>query len=197
MNKPLQPRFELPSGEAYFSFRHKALRAVWGCVWLLLASWTPKHFSPWRRFLLRSFGATIHRTSDVRGSARVWYPPNLLMGSYCILAEGVECYNMAPVHLNTNSIISQRVFICAGTHDYSQGRHPLVTKPIAIGPHVWIAAEAFVGPGCVVSEGCVVGARAVVNGQLEPWSVYVGNPAMRIKERMVDWRDPSEEEFSM
>ena len=183
MSKPLQSPFELPVDSRNFSFRHKALRAVWGCVWLVFASWTPKKFAPWRRFLLRSFGATIQGNSDVRGSARVWYPPNLHMEAHCILAEGVQCYNMAPVHLHLSTIVSQRAFICAGTHDYCQGSNPLVTKPITIGPHVWVAAEAFVGPGCVVSEGCVVGARAVVNGFLEPWSVYAGNPAKRIKER--------------
>lgn len=179
----------LPANRAYFSFKHKALRVIWSMIWLILASWTPKKFAPWRRFLLRSFGATIEGNSDVRGSARVWYPPNLQMASHCILADGVQCYNMAPIRLHLSTIVSQRAFLCGGTHDYTKGDHPLITRAIEIGPHAWVAAEAFVGPGTIVSEGCVIGARAVVNGRLEPWSVYAGNPAKRIKERLIDWKE--------
>ena len=172
--------------QPFFSFKHKLTRALWFLVWLLGASWTPKFLSPWRRFLLRLFGAVIKGNSDVRGSARVWYPANLCMEENCILAEGVECYNMAKVTLKHNTIISQRVFLCGGTHDYSKASHPLITKEIKIGPHVWVSSEAFVGPGSIISEGCVVGARALVSKKLEPWGVYVGNPARRIKERVID-----------
>lgn len=176
----------LPSRAPSFPLRHRLLRLLWNLVWLLAASWTPKRFARWRRFLLRLFGAQMAERSDVRASARVWYPPWLTMGRATVLADGVICYNMAPITIHENTIISQRAFLCAGTHDYTKGSHPLVTRPIEIGPHAWVAAEAFVGPGAKVAEGCVVGARAVVNGRLEPWSVYAGNPAARIKIRGYD-----------
>jgi len=176
----------LPSRAPSFSLRHRLLRVVWGGVWGLAASWTPPRASSWRRFLLRLFGATMADRSDVRGSARVWYPPWLTMERGTVLAEGVICYNMAPVIIRENCIISQRVFLCAGTHDYTKGSHPLVTRPIEIGPNAWVCAEAFIGPGSVVAEGCVVGARAAVSGRLEPWGVYAGNPVKRIKDRRYD-----------
>jgi putative colanic acid biosynthesis acetyltransferase WcaF len=173
----------LPAAAANFSVAHKATRVAWALVWFFGARWTPRSFAPWRRFLLRLFGAKMGERTDVRGSARVWYPANLVMEQNCILAEGVDCYNMASITLRLGTVVSQRAFLCAGTHDYSKGALPLVTRPIEIGPYAWIAAEAFVGPGAIVAEGCVVGARAVVNGPLEPWGVYAGNPARRIKER--------------
>lgn len=176
----------LPSKAPNFSKKHRIIRLLWGAIWLVCASWTPRQFAPWRRFLLRRFGATLTSTSDVRGSARVWYPVNLTMERACILADGVNCYNMAPILIRENSIISQGAYLCGGTHDYTKGKHPLITRPIVIGPHAWVAAEAFIGPGAVVSEGCVIGARAVVSGQTDPWSVYAGNPATRIKERIFD-----------
>ncbi|SIS92776.1 LbetaH domain-containing protein [Phaeovulum vinaykumarii] len=176
----------LPSRAPSFPLRHRLLRLIWMIVWALGASWTPKKLVRWRRFLLRLFGASMADRTDVRGSARVWYPPWLRMERATVLAEGVICYNMAPITIRENTIISQRAFLCAGTHDYTRGSHPLVTRPIEIGPHAWVCAESFVGPGAVVSEGCVVGARAVVNGRLAPWGVYAGNPATRIKERQFD-----------
>lgn len=181
-----------PTRRNYFSFRHKMLRLAWGVVWLLAASWTPRQLVRWRRFLLRSFGASMGERTDVRGSARVWYPPWLTMENSTILAEGVICYNMAPITVHENTVVSQRAFLCAGTHDYTRGDLPLVTRPIEIGPDAWVCAEAFVGPGAVVSRGCVVGARAVVNGRLDPWSVYAGNPARRVRERKLAGDTPDD-----
>ena len=55
----------------------------------------------------------------------------------------------------------------------------LIAKPIKLEPHSWVAADAFVGPGVVVGEGAVLGARAVAFSDLEPWTLYVGNPAQK------------------
>ena len=174
------------SGEIQFSFRNKVLRAVWSMVWFVFASWTPAPLAPWRRLLLRAFGAQMADSADVRGGARVWYPANLTMEERTVIADGVNCYNMAQVLIHHDSIVSQRVHLCAGTHDYTSKSHPLVVKPISVGPHAWLAAEAFVSPGTSVSEGVVVGARSVVYGMLTPWVVYAGNPAVVLKEREFD-----------
>jgi len=59
----------------------------------------------------------------------------------------------------------------------------LITRPIVLGEKAWIAAEAFVGPGVTVGEGAVLGARGVAMRDLEPWTVYRGNPAQPVKMR--------------
>lgn len=169
-----------------FPLGHKVKRAMWNVTWLLLASWTPSKWNRWRCFLLVLFGAKLHRSAHVRGSARVWYPPNLEMRERTMISDGVNCYNMAPVRIYRDTLVSQRTHICAGTHDYTLASHPLVVRPIEIGPCAWVAAEAFLSPGCKVAEGCVIGARAVVAGTLEPWKVYSGNPARVIKHRDYD-----------
>jgi putative colanic acid biosynthesis acetyltransferase WcaF len=48
---------------------------------------------------------------------------------------------------------------------------------------VWIAAEAFVGPGVSVGDNSVVGARAVVVKDVPPNVVFAGNPAKKISNR--------------
>ena len=67
---------------------------------------------------------------------------------------------------------------------------PLLRPPIEIGDEVWIAADAFVGPKVRVGEGAILGARAVALADLEPWTIYLGNPAVRVRTREFDGRPP-------
>jgi putative colanic acid biosynthesis acetyltransferase WcaF len=70
-----------------------------------------------------------------------------------------------------------------GSHDIEDPYFQLIAKPIVIGAQAWVAAEAFVGPGVTIGEGAVLGARAVTFTNLDAWTVYVGNPARRLKVR--------------
>jgi|UPI000481D15F putative colanic acid biosynthesis acetyltransferase WcaF len=172
-------------GGPSFSLGNRMLRAAWNLSWALLASWTPPQMRFWRRFLLKLFGAKLGESSDVRGSARVWYPPHLHLADRALLAERVICYNMAPISLGRAALVSQGAHLCAGTHDISSATFQLTARPIVIGAQAWIAAEAFVGPGVEVGEGAVLGARGVAFRSLDPWMVYGGNPAKAIKRRVL------------
>lgn len=56
-------------------------------------------------------------------------------------------------------------------------------RAVIIGRHVIIGAGSMVFPGVEVAEGCSVGAMTLINKSTQPWGVYFGNPARRIKER--------------
>ena len=170
-------------GAASFGVGHRAFRLLWTAVWLLFAAWTPPPLRGWRRWLLNLFGAKLARGANVYGGVRVWYPPNLTMDAFASLGPRVTCYCMAPVRLGTYAVVSQGAHLCAGTHAIDDPNFQLVTRPIEIGAKAWIAAEAFVGPGVSVGEGAVLGARAVAMRDLDAWSVYSGNPAVKLKDR--------------
>jgi putative colanic acid biosynthesis acetyltransferase WcaF len=173
-------------GGASFSRGNRAFRCLWICTWWLLASWTPPFMGPWRRRLLILFGARIGIRSDVRGSARVWYPPNLTMGDRSILAGKVDCYNQGEIVIGSRTIISQKAYLCASGHEIDREGFQLITRPIRIGDGVWVASGAFVGPGTVVHDGAVVGACAVAFGTLDKDTVYIGNPAVPLRKRGSD-----------
>lgn len=170
-------------GQPSFSLSNRLKRAIWTLTWLIFASWTPPPLHPWRRLLLRLFGAKIASTARVYGSARIWYPPNLEMGEHAIIGWQTNCYCQAKVTLEDYANVAQRVFLCAGTHDIDDPSFQLVTKPITVKRHAWVAADVFVGPGVTIGEGAVVGARGVVFKNLDPWTVYIGNPIKEIKKR--------------
>ncbi|MFP3504717.1 putative colanic acid biosynthesis acetyltransferase [Burkholderia sp. SIMBA_062] len=109
----------------------------------------------------------------------------LEIGSHVGIADGVILYNMANIKIGSYVVISQGAHLCAGSHDIHSRNFQLVTRPITVGDHAWICAEAFLMPGAVVPEGAVVGARAVVSRPLEEqWAVYAGMPARRINLRV-------------
>lgn len=172
-------------GGPTFPLRHRLVRLCWGVIWLLLASWTPPALRGWRRILLRAFGARIASTANIYGSARIWYPPNLEVGPHACIGPRVTVYCMAPIRFDAYSLASQGAHICAGTHDYEDAHFQLRARPIVVRERAWVAAEAFVGPGVTVGEGAVLGARGVAMRDLDPWGVYGGNPAVRMRERRI------------
>ncbi|QXH52896.1 acyltransferase [Pseudomonas fakonensis] len=54
---------------------------------------------------------------------------------------------------------------------------------INIGRHVIIGTSSLVLPGVNLAEGCSVGAMSMVTKSTEPWGVYFGIPAKRLKNR--------------
>jgi putative colanic acid biosynthesis acetyltransferase WcaF len=172
-------------GGPSFSLKNRMVRAAWNLTWGLLAAWTPPPMRGWRRFLLRAFGADIASTSWVYGSVHIWLPSNLKLGKYAVIGRGVTVYNMAKITLDDYAIVSQGAHLCTGTHDIEDPHFQLKARPLTIGSRAWVAAEAFVGPGVRIGEGAVLGARGCAFKDLDPWTVYSGNPATPLRKRNV------------
>lgn len=166
-----------------FSFGNRLARVGWGMVSLLLFRFSPRPCHGWRAFLLRLFGAQIGPGAHIYGGAKIWAPWNLEVAAEAGIADGAILYSQGKITIGRRAVISQGAHLCAGTHDYNDPGFPLIAKPITIGAHAWIAAEAFVHPGVTVGDGCVVGARSVVVRHLPPWTVCSGFPARVLKER--------------
>nr|WP_269205339.1 acyltransferase [Motilibacter aurantiacus] len=55
------------------------------------------------------------------------------------------------------------------------------TAPVTIGDDVWLARGVVVLPGTAIGEGSVVAAGSVVRGEVPPWVVVAGNPAVVVR----------------
>ena len=176
------PTVKLSTYEDRRPWNHQLKRLLWYCVQLPFWLKVPRVLSPLRIALLRLFGAQIGRQCLI-GSARIWIPWNLEMGEFSAIGDAVEIYNLAPVRIGANSVVSQRGYLCTATHDYTKSNFPIYSLPITIGPSAWIAAAAFIAPGINVGEGAVVGACSVVMKDVPPWMVCAGNPCRAIKLR--------------
>ena len=167
-----------------FSLGNKLYRYAWNITYLFFFKFTPIYLFHFRVFILKIFGAKVHRNSRIYPTAKIWSPKNLIVKSTATIGPFVNIYNQGLIQIESNVIISQGAHICASTHDYNNFLHPLVLSPILICENSWICSDAFIGPGVTVAEGTVVGARAVLTKDTEQWFVYAGNPAKKIKARV-------------
>lgn len=144
----------------------------------------PRNISrPYMHFLLKLFGAKLHPQSYIYGTARVYYPANLVMERMATIGPETDIYNVDTITLRENAIVSQKSYLCTASHSTEVVDGPLITAPIVIEKDAWVAADAFIGMGVTIGEGAVVGARAAVFKDVEPWTIVGGNPAKFIKQR--------------
>jgi putative colanic acid biosynthesis acetyltransferase WcaF len=166
-----------------FSAGNRLRRLVWNISWALLYRTSPRPFHAWRSFLLRLFGAKLGPDCHFYPDSRVWAPWNLVCADHVAAGDGVEIYNPATIHLHSHVILSQQAYLCGATHDYNDPRFPLIAYPMCLDAYAWVCARASVAPGVNLGEGAVLGLGSVATRDLEPWSVNVGVPAVKIKDR--------------
>ncbi len=133
--------------------------------------------------LLRAFGAKMGPNCHFYPGSKVWAPWNLVCAEQVTAGDGAEIYNAAPIQFGSHAIVSQGAYICGATHDFNDPAFPLHAFAMTIGSYAWICARASVGPGVNVGDGAVLGMGSVATRDLEPWGVYAGVPAVKVKER--------------
>lgn len=181
--KPLRTFEQADAYSSPWSLKTRLKGMLWRGVWTVLWRPTPKFLSPWRVFLLKLFGAKITGSPFVSQSAKVTMPWNLVMEDRACLGPGAEAYNLAPITLKARCTVAQYVYLCAGTHDLSTPRLPLMAGEIVVGEDVFVGAKALILPGVELGEGSVVGAGSVVTKDTPPWTICAGNPAKAVKPR--------------
>lgn len=166
-----------------FAANDRARRLLWNlcCALLYRPSLRPMH--AWRAFLLRCFGAKLGTNCKFYPGSKIWAPWNLICDDIVAVADGAEIYNPVPMRFGSHAILSQDAYLCGATHDMDDPRFPLLAYTMDVGAYSWICARASVAPGVCVGEGAVLGLGSVATRDLEPWGVYAGIPAVKIKER--------------
>ena len=132
----------------------------WVARSLIFAPWLPVP-SVLKVAVLRGFGAKVGKGVVIRSRVNITFPWKLELGDDVWLGDEVMILSLDRVVIGSNVCISQRAFLCAGSHDFSKETFDLITRPIMIGDGCWVAAQAFVGPGAVLPPGTMVKAGEV------------------------------------
>lgn len=167
-----------------FRGKSKLTVQLWWMVQATLFAWSPQFLYGWRRFLVRSFGANIGKGVILRPTARITYPWKLTIGDYSWIGDEVVLYTLGEIEIGAHAVISQKGYICTGTHDYESPDFRIYAQKITIGAKCWLATNTYVAPGVTIGEGTVVGARSSVFKDLPSGKICIGNPAKPVRDRV-------------
>lgn len=99
-----------------------------------------------------------------------------------------ECFLLAREHIyiGENSTLAYRAMILTSANPNTPYNklgivYPSVQKEVHIKDNVWIGAGAIILPGVTVGSCSVVAAGAVVNKDVEPYTVVAGCPAKVVR----------------
>ena len=135
-------------------------------------------------FLLKLFGAKIGKHVRIKPYIYIHYPWRLSIGDNSWLAE-CRIENLAKVTIGKNVCVSQNAMLLTGNHDYKTINFDLITKAIVLEDGVWIGARAIVCPGIIAGSHSILTVGSIATKDLEGYSIYQGNPARKIKDRII------------
>ena len=167
-----------------FRGRNAFVVQTWWIIQSIFFKNSPQFMYAFRRFLLRLFGAKIGKDVIIRPSVKTTYPWKVSIGDYSWIGDDVNLYSLGEIEIGKNVVISQKSYLCTGSHDYLKSDFPIFAKKITIRDECWLATDVFVAPGITIEHGTVVGSRSSVYKNLPSNKVCIGNPAKIIRERI-------------
>lgn len=136
-------------------------------------------------FILRLFGAKIGKGVNIKPQVYIKYPWRLEIGNHVWIGEKVWIANESLVIIGNNVCISHEVLVLCGGHSYSKQAFDVYNYPIVIEDGVWLGAQSTILGGITISSHAVLALKSVANTDLEAYSIYRGNPAVKIKDRNI------------
>ncbi|MBK9448923.1 MAG: colanic acid biosynthesis acetyltransferase WcaF [Bacteroidetes bacterium] len=143
-------------------------------------------FNALRIFVLRAFGAKIGKGVILKHRVNVKFPWNLEIGDHCWIGEAVWIENQGKVTIGNNCCLSQGVVMMTGNHNYKKVTFDLIVRPIVLEDGVWLGAGSMVTQGVTCFSHSVLGVAAVASFDLEPYTIYAGNPCQILRKRVME-----------
>lgn len=118
------------------------------------------------------------------------YSPGITIGDGCWIGDYFHISSTNKICIGNNVLTGCWVTILDNSHGKTN-REELVTAPgeralyskgpVVIKDNVWIGDKVTILSGLTIGEGAVIAANAVVTKDVEPYAVYAGIPAKKIK----------------
>lgn len=149
---------------------------LWWLVQGVAFPLSPHFAHGFRRWLLRRFGAEIGTGVLIRPRARFTYPWKIAIGDYSWIGDDVVLYSLDRISVGQHCVISQRSYLCTGSHRIDDPTFNLDTAPVEIGNGVWVAADCFIAPGVKIGSNAAIGARSSVFTNMPEGQICFGSP---------------------
>ena len=138
-----------------------------------------------KSIILRLFGAKVGKGVILKPCINVKFPWKLTIGDYCWIGENVWIDNLEQAIIGKHCCLSQGAMLLTGSHNAMKSSFDYDALPITIEDGVWIGAAAIVCPGVVCKTHAVLSVASVATKDLESYSVYKGNPAIKVTDRII------------
>ena len=116
---------------------------------------------------------------------------DVFIGEGCYINSGTVIYTGNGITMGKGVLIAANCTLAPTNHEYRSKNKTIPEqrfKPskggIIIEDDVWIGANCVILDGAIIRKGAVIGAGAIVNGEIKQYSVNVGNPLVKIGERI-------------
>jgi len=128
----------------------------------------------------------VHQTFYL-GGFKHQISPDLIAGPFTSISNNCNIY--PKVTIGAYGLIASNVSILGGDHKYNKPGVPIVfsgrseLRQTIIGDDVWIGQNTIINSGVIIGDGAIIAAASVVTKNVEPFTLYGGVPARKIKNR--------------
>lgn len=161
-------------------------RLIWLYINALFFKTSLVPASGFKVFLLRLFGAKVGKGVTIKPSVNIKYPWCLTIGNNTWIGENVWIDCLVSINIGSNVCLSQGAHLLTGSHNYKKTTFDLITGSIILEDGSWIGAQAIVNQGVTVASHAVLTAGSVATKDLEAYAIYQGNPAVKVRERVIE-----------
>jgi putative colanic acid biosynthesis acetyltransferase WcaF len=170
---------------SWYNPGNKILLLIWYFTNVIFFKNSLNPFSFLKVLILRLFGAKVGKNVLLKPSINIKYPWKLTIGDNSLIGEEVWIDNLDDVIIGSNVCISQGAMILCGNHKFTSSSFDLMIGKIVLEDGVWIGAKSIVCSNVICKTHSVLLVNSTATFNLEPYTIYRGFPAVKIKERMI------------
>jgi putative colanic acid biosynthesis acetyltransferase WcaF len=153
-----------------------------------IVSRIPSYFL--RKFFYKYFyRMKIGKHSHIQMGLRVYSPWNIVIGDNCSIGHNSLLDGRRGIVIGDNVDLAGYIKIMTLGHDLDDPEYKTVGGQVKIENNASLFLGVSVLPGRVIAEGSAIALNAVVTKNTEPWTIYGGNPAVKIRKRKIDHLD--------
>lgn len=139
--------------------------------------------------LYKNLGVKIGKNVRLERFVDLLGMKNIVIGENSFIGKGTRliAYD-SKIIIGKNVLIAANTIILTRNHIYSNKSIPINQQgysnfPVTIEDDVWVGSNCVILCGVKIGKGAIIAANALVNKDVEPYSIVGGTPAKLIKYR--------------
>jgi len=139
-----------------------------------------------RMELYRKAGVSVDETTNIMMNCFMLDATKIRIGPNCIIGPFTTLDGRGTLTIGRNVNVAGQVLTIGGHHLVDSPSAEGILGKLVIEDNAWIAMRTTILPGVTVGEGAYVAACALVNRDVEPYTLVGGVPAKKIRDRSRD-----------